>query len=71
MNPYRIYGPAIISFSGGRSSGYMLHEILMAHEGTLPDDVHVVFANTGKEMGETLDFVRAWIELVKQLHAQE
>lgn len=35
----------------------MLHHILDAHDGRLPDDVHVVFANTGKERPETLDFV--------------
>jgi 3'-phosphoadenosine 5'-phosphosulfate sulfotransferase (PAPS reductase)/FAD synthetase len=56
-DPFRIEGPACISFSGGRTSGYMLWRILQAHGGTLPDDVVVVFANTGKEMPETLDFV--------------
>lgn len=55
---YRIEGPALISFSGGRTSGYMLRQILDAHGGALPADVHVVFANTGKERPETLDFVR-------------
>ncbi|WP_162173207.1 phosphoadenosine phosphosulfate reductase family protein [Rhodomicrobium udaipurense] len=48
----------MISFSGGRTSAYMLHEILRAHGGTLPDDVVVAFANTGKEREETLRFVR-------------
>jgi hypothetical protein len=57
MNPYRIEGPALISFSGGRTSAYMLHEIIRAWEGQLPDDVHVCFANTGKEREETLRFV--------------
>lgn len=57
-NPYRIKGPAIISFSGGRSSGYMLKNILDAYEYGLPDDIKVTFANTGKEMPETLDFVQ-------------
>lgn len=57
-DPYRIEGPALISFSGGRSSGYMLHKIVQAHGGTLPSDVLVAFADTGKEMPETLDFVR-------------
>lgn len=57
-NPYRIEGPACISFSGGRTSAYMLRQILDAHGGTLPTDVHVTFANTGKERPETLDFVR-------------
>ena len=56
-NPYLIEGPALISFSGGRTSGFMLRQILDAHGGTLPDDVIPVFANTGKEMPETLDFV--------------
>lgn len=56
-NPYLITGPALISFSGGRTSAYMLKMILDAHGGTLPDDVHVTFANTGKEREETLRFV--------------
>ena len=56
-SPYRIQGPALISFSGGRTSAYMLKKILDEHGGVLPDDVHVVFANTGKEREETLRFV--------------
>lgn len=56
--PFFITGPAIISVSGGRTSGYMLHRILEAHGGALPQDVHAVFANTGREMPATLDFVR-------------
>lgn len=55
---FRITGPAIISVSGGRTSGYMLWRILQAHGGTLPQDVHAAFANTGREMPATLDFVR-------------
>jgi len=54
---YMIAGPALISFSGGRTSGYMLHEIVRAYGGQLPDDVVVTFANTGKEREETLRFV--------------
>jgi 3'-phosphoadenosine 5'-phosphosulfate sulfotransferase (PAPS reductase)/FAD synthetase len=61
-DPFRIQGPACVSFSGGRTSGYMLHRILQAHGATLPDDVVVCFANTGKEMPETLDFVQACSE---------
>lgn len=57
ISPYKIDGPALISFSGGRTSAFMLHEILRAHGGTLPDDVRVAFANTGKEREETLRFV--------------
>lgn len=56
-DPYLIEGPALISFSGGRTSAYMLYHILQAHGGTLPDDVVVAFANTGKEREETLRFV--------------
>lgn len=56
-DPFFITGPALISFSGGRTSAYMLWRILQAHGGTLPDDVHVAFANTGKEREETLRFV--------------
>jgi len=36
----------------------MLHKILEAHDGKLPEFAKVCFANTGKEMPETLDFVR-------------
>ncbi|MES0207906.1 phosphoadenosine phosphosulfate reductase family protein [Mesorhizobium sp. M0028] len=57
VNPYLITGPALISFSGGRTSAFMLHEILRAYDGKLPDDVIVAFANTGKEREETLRFV--------------
>lgn len=56
-NPYVIDGPAQICFSGGRTSGYMLHQILEANGG-LPKDVHVTFENTGKEREETLAFIR-------------
>lgn len=57
-DPFLISGPAVISFSGGRTSAYMLWRILQAHGGTLPEDVVVAFANTGREMPATLDFVR-------------
>lgn len=52
---FKIDGPAVISFSGGRTSGLMLRRCLDAG---LQPDVHVLFANTGKERPETLDFVR-------------
>lgn len=57
VDPYRVMGPACISFSGGLTSGYMLARILDAHGGALPADVPVIFANTGRERPETLDFV--------------
>jgi 3'-phosphoadenosine 5'-phosphosulfate sulfotransferase (PAPS reductase)/FAD synthetase len=57
VDPYLIVGPALISFSGGRTSAYMLWKILQAHNGRLPADVYVTFANTGKELEKTLRFV--------------
>lgn len=57
VDPFLITGPAVISFSGGRTSAYMLWHILQAHGGNLPDDVVTIFANTGREMPATLDFV--------------
>ena len=57
-NPYKIEPPALISFSGGRTSGFMLKKIIDSYNGTLPENLYVVFANTGKEMPQTLDFVR-------------
>ncbi|NSY21910.1 Nin-like protein [Agrobacterium vitis] len=56
-DPFLIQGPAMISFSGGRISAYMLYRIVQAHGGKLPDDIVVAFANTGKEREETLHFV--------------
>tara|TARA_R110000787_G_scaffold280766_1_gene391713 strand:+ start:9 stop:848 length:840 start_codon:yes stop_codon:yes gene_type:complete len=50
-------GNVKIAFSGGRTSGYMLHRILEANNG-LPKRAKVIFANTGREMPETLDFVQ-------------
>jgi predicted phosphoadenosine phosphosulfate sulfurtransferase len=47
MNPYLIKEPTCISFSGGRTSAFMLHKILEANNG-LPDEAIVCFANTGK-----------------------
>lgn len=63
LNAFRLDGPTCISFSGGRTSAYMLRKLLVAYEGALPDDCHVVFANTGKEAEETLRFVRDCAEL--------
>lgn len=71
MDPFRINGPTCISFSGGRTSAYMLWRVLQANDG-LPSDAVVCFANTGKEDEATLRFVRdcgehwgvpiAWLE---------
>jgi hypothetical protein len=67
VNPYLIQGPAIISVSGGRTSGFMLAKIIDAHGGKLPDDVIPVFCNTGLEHAATYDFLeeigRRWTPL--------
>ena len=56
-DPFKITEPTCISFSGGRSSAYMLWRVLQANDG-LPGDAIVCFANTGKEDDATLRFVR-------------
>lgn len=55
---FQLPEPTIVSFSGGRTSAYMLYRIILAHGGTLPGYIKVVFANTGKEHEATLRFVR-------------
>ena len=56
-DPFIIDEPTCISFSGGRTSAYMLWRILQSNNG-LPDDAIVCFANTGKEEEATLEFIR-------------
>jgi 3'-phosphoadenosine 5'-phosphosulfate sulfotransferase (PAPS reductase)/FAD synthetase len=56
-NPFKIIEPTCISFSGGRTSAYMLYKVLEAHDMSLPEDAVVCFANTGKEDEATLKFV--------------
>jgi hypothetical protein len=58
MNPFEIKEPTCISFSGGRTSAYMLWRVLQSHGGKLPDEAVVCFANTGKEDEATLRFVQ-------------
>lgn len=72
-DPFKITGPTCISFSGGRTSAYMLWRVLQSNGG-LPQDAKVCFANTGKEEEATLQFVKecgerwgvpiAWVEYV-------
>jgi len=73
-DPFKIDGPTCISVSGGRTSMYMLRRVLDANGGYehIAGDVAIVFANTGREAPETLEFVRevahrwevpiAWVE---------
>jgi hypothetical protein len=57
-NPFILpNGNVHVAFSGGRTSAFMLHEIAEANGG-IPERVRVVFANTGREMPGTLDFVQ-------------
>ena len=56
-DPFKLDGQTCISFSGGRTSAYMLWCVLQSNDG-LPDDSVVLFANTGKEDEATLEFVR-------------
>jgi len=56
-DPFKIDSPTCISFSGGRTSAYMLWRVLQSNGG-LPSDAVVCFANTGKEDEATLRFVR-------------
>ena len=75
MNPFLINEPTCISFSGGRTSAYMLYRILEANNMTLPSDNYVIFCNTGKEHESTLEFVKqcqdqwnipiVWLEYAK------
>ncbi len=57
IDPFKIDGPACISISGGRTSGYLWRRVIEAHDGKLPLDVVGCFANTGKEEQATLQFV--------------
>lgn len=57
-SPYALPdGNVQICFSGGRTSAFMLHQILEAN-GDLPERAIVTFQNTGREMPETFDFVQ-------------
>lgn len=58
MNPYVLKNPTVISFSGGRTSAFMLKQILDANGGQLPKDAYAVFCNTGLEHDGTYRFIQ-------------
>lgn len=79
-DPFKITEPTCISFSGGRTSAYMLWRVLQSNDG-LPADCVVCFANTGKEEEATLRFVQrcseewnvpiAWVEYTPHEEARQ
>lgn len=60
MNHYRMRGTTVFSFSGGRTSAYMLSQVMDSN--TDLDDLIITFANTGREHPATLEFVRECAE---------
>lgn len=60
MSPYKISGTTVVSFSGGRTSAYMLRQVLDNNDDL--SDLVITFANTGKEHPATLEFVRKCAE---------
>jgi 3'-phosphoadenosine 5'-phosphosulfate sulfotransferase (PAPS reductase)/FAD synthetase len=56
MSAYQMSGTTVVSFSGGRTSAYMLRQVLDTNDDL--SELIVTFANTGKEHPATLDFVQ-------------
>ena len=54
----KVVANTVISFSGGRTSGYLLWLLVQAYNGKLPENCKVIFQNTGLEKEATLEFVR-------------
>jgi 3'-phosphoadenosine 5'-phosphosulfate sulfotransferase (PAPS reductase)/FAD synthetase len=58
LDPFKITEPTVISFSGGRTSAYMLWRVLQSNCGKLPEEAIVCFANKGKDDKNTRVSVR-------------
>jgi 3'-phosphoadenosine 5'-phosphosulfate sulfotransferase (PAPS reductase)/FAD synthetase len=56
MSAYQMSGTTVVSSSGGRTSAYMLRQVLDTNDDL--SELIVTFANTGKEHPATLDFVQ-------------
>jgi len=50
----------VVNFSGGRSSAYMLNELLKENK-----DLIIIFCNTSKETPETYDFIKECVKNFK------
>lgn len=60
MSPYKLTGHTVVSFSGGRTSAFMLFMVLLSNSSEdIAKYLLIIFANTGKEHSATLEFVRA------------
>jgi 3'-phosphoadenosine 5'-phosphosulfate sulfotransferase (PAPS reductase)/FAD synthetase len=59
INPFKIdeNENVVISLSGGRTSGYLLYNVIKANNG-IPDNCKVIFQNTGKEKEATYNFIK-------------
>lgn len=56
-DPFLLPPQSVVSFSGGRTSGYLLHEVCRAHRCARQDLSAVIFCNTGLEHEATYRFV--------------
>ena len=70
-NPYLLDLPAVVNFSGGRSSGFMLYKIWEAFDFNWPDNCAVIFNNTGHEHPETYNFIHRVSEKWKEANSNK
>ena len=82
LNKYKLEldFPHCLNISGGKSSAYMLHKIILANElhKQWPETIKPVFTNTGLEMEQTYQFLHdiethwnvplVWLEMIDKKH---